>query len=254
MMTSYAKLIGTSNGLVIREDMPAGALRTGVYNMHVSILSADLSKEYASREKRFYILNPELPPEGQLLITEEQRFMTSEWAEHTGGRLQLELDLSNVLATRAERNTLDGLDEDRSKQRYLYRFWTSRDPDPMTHVNERLEEFRKMKARADAFYTGAMLRDGWRTDRGNALLKYGVPTQVIQHIHEVDTKPYDEWFYQNLQGGAYFYFVDVQLMQNHRLVHSTLIGEVRNENWFVQYAKAFSPDPNPTQTLTPSAR
>jgi GWxTD domain-containing protein len=254
VMTSYSKLIGSSNGLVIREDIPAGALQTGVYTLIISALSQDVTAEFATREERFYILNPELPPSGSIMLTEEQQFMNSQWAVLGGEQLQLEIELSDVLASKAEKIILEGLQDDRAKQRYLYRFWQLRDPDPTTAANERLDEFRKMFDRAQGFYSSAVFRDGWRTDRGRTLLKYGVPTQVVQHIQELDTKPYEEWFYQGIQGGVYFYFVDIELMQNHRLVHSTMIGEVRNEKWFDLYAKAFQPDPNPTRSLLPTAR
>jgi len=81
-------------------------------------------------------------------------------------------------------------------------------------------------------------------------LRFGIPTQVEQFVQTIDTKPYEIWFYQGIQGGAHFYFVDWQLLQNHQLVHSTMIGEVRNTNWFNQYARAFSPNPNPESDLT----
>lgn len=254
MMTSYARLLGKSNGLVIREDIPGGALRTGVYTLVVSILSEDMQTELATSQKRFYILNPELPPFGDVLLTEEQRFLTSEWADCTGDRLRTELEVSDLLATPAERITLADLQDNRAKQRYLYRFWQVRDPDPSTPQNERLDEVRKMKDRANGFYTPNTKREGWKTDRGKVLIRLGVPTQVTQHIQDLDTKPYEEWFYQGIQGGVYFYFVDMHLMQDHKLVHSTMLGEIRNENWYNLYAKAFSPNPNPTESLTPSNR
>lgn len=254
VMTSFAKLKGSSDGLVVREDIPAGVLSTGVYTLAVSVVSADRQTVLATTKKRFYILNPELPPENRALHTEEQRFTNSEWSTCTGTQLQEELEMCLVLATGIEKQTLEGLTDDRAKQRFLFRFWLERDPNPETPQNERLDEFRKMKERANAFYTPNSKLPGWRTDRGRVLMKYGVPTQIIQHVQDIDTKPYEEWFYQGMQGGVYFYFVDTNLLQNHRLVHSTMLGEVRNENWFSLYAKAFSPNPNPTESLQPSQR
>lgn len=256
VLNQHAKLLGSGNGLVVSESIPAGALRTGVYTLNVRIFQYPTSGNtpIASRSERFYILNPELPPEGTILLTEEQRFLASEWAVCEGSKLKLELELSDVLATKAEKQTLAGLTDVRAQQRYLYRFWQSRDPDLSTPVNERLDEFRSMLKRAQAFYASPAFKDGWRSDRGRTLLKYGPPTQTTQHIQTIDTKPYEEWFYQGIQGGVYFYFVDVQGQANHKLVHSTMIGEVRNEKWFEIYAKAFEPDPMPTRLLTPTAR
>jgi GWxTD domain-containing protein len=225
-----------------------------VYDLTVSVKSKDLQTTYASRTERFYILNPELPPEGELLLSEDQRFFASEWSQKTGDQLELELELARVIASNAEKTTMEGLESNRAKQRFLFKFWDSRDPDPSTLSNERLDDFRKMYQRAQAFYTSAMVRDGWRTDRGVTLLKYGLPTQIEQFIQTMDTKPYEIWFYQGVQGGAYFYFVDWQVMQNHKLVHCTVIGEVKDDNWFNRWARAFSPDPNPVHQQLPSAR
>jgi len=254
MLTTYRKMLSVDDALLYREDLPAGLLRSGVYTLVVSIKPLDLSRTLSTREERFYVLNPELPPEGQLLLTEDQRFFASEWSVKSGDQLATELELAKVIASNAEKVTMEDLDSDRAKQRFLYKFWMLRDPDPQTEANERLDEFRKMYQRAQAFYASAAVRDGWRTDRGVTLLKYGLPTQVEQFIQTIDTKPYEIWFYQNVQGGAYFYFVDWQLMQNHKLVHSTVIGEVRDEKWFDRWARAFSPSPNPVQDLLPRSR
>jgi GWxTD domain-containing protein len=254
MFTGYLVSAGGNDGIVIREEIPAGALRSGVYTLRIRILTRDLATVYASTEERFFILNPELPPQGRLYLTESEQFQASEWAVTTGDRLELELALSDVLASNAEKAVRAECTDERSKQRYLFRFWKERDPDEKTEANERLDEFRSMYKRAQAFYGNPTFPDGWKSDRGITLLRFGVPTQVTQYIQTIDTKPYEEWFYQGIQGGVYFYFVDWQLQQNHRLVHSTMIGQVREPNWFNIYAKAFEPNPNPLQSLQPNKR
>jgi GWxTD domain-containing protein len=254
MFTTYSKMLGASDGLVFREDIPAGLLRSGVYSLLVTMKSEDLATTYTRTEEKFYILNPDLPPQGQIMLTEELRFLSSEWAVKEDEALAHELELSKVIATKAEKITVEGLNSSRAKQRYLYKFWAIRDPEAETKVNERLEEFREMYQRAQSFYSSAMTRDGWKTDRGITLLRYNRPNQVEQFIQTMNTKPYEIWFYQNIQGGVRFYFVDWQVMQNHKLVHSEMIGEIRDENWFNNYAKAFSPDPTPTESLLPKSR
>lgn len=250
VMTTYGKMIGTSDGLVVREDIPAGAIQSGVYGLQVSILSQDLSTVYSSRTERIYILNPALPPVGSKMSTEEERFLASEWSVKEGEALDHELELAMVLASQGEKITAEGLIETRPKQHFLYRFWLVRDPDATTMANERLDQFRKDYQYAQTFYSSAMMRDGWRTDRGNARLKWGPPTQVEQFIQTMDTRPYEIWFYQNIQGGVRLYFVDWQVMQNHKLVHTTMIGQIRDESWFDRYARAFTPDLHPTNSVT----
>ncbi|MBC8124978.1 MAG: hypothetical protein H7X70_04525, partial [Candidatus Kapabacteria bacterium] len=122
-LTSYIRQTGMSDGLVIREEIPAGALRSGVYTLRVRVMSNDLAVVHETREERFYILNPELPPEGRILLTEDEEFQASEWSVMSGERLAHELELSDVLASEAEKSIRVQCTDDRSKQRYLYRFW-----------------------------------------------------------------------------------------------------------------------------------
>lgn len=253
-LTLYLKKVGGDDGIVVREEIPAFLLRSGVYALRIRMLSLDLATTYESFEERFYILNPELPPEGRLFLTEDEQFMSSEWVVTTGDRLALELDLTNVLASSSEKTIRAECTEERAQQRFLFRFWSTRDTDPSTSANERLDNFRKMYTRAESFYGNPTFRNGWKTDRGMILLRYGIPNQIEQFIQSIDTKPYEIWFYQDIQGGSYFYFVDWQLQQNHRLVHTTMIGNVKEPNWYNLFAKAFSPDPSPVNNLRPNQR
>ncbi|MFN5874943.1 MAG: GWxTD domain-containing protein [Ignavibacteria bacterium] len=252
--TTYIPISATSNLLAVREEFLLENLRTGVYALRIRYLAKDKVKVLDSREERFFILNPAQPPEQQKLITEDEDFQASEWSVTTGDRLKLELELCEVLATKSEIEIKNQCTDERSQQRFLYRFWRSRDTDETTPSNERLDEFRKMYQWAQTYYTSPTYKDGWRSDRGTIMLKYGRPTQIEQFIQNTDTKPYEIWFYQHIQGGAYFYFVDITLQQNLKLVHSTVIGNVNQPNWFNLFAKAYEPNPNPSNKLRPNQR
>ncbi|MFN9956227.1 MAG: hypothetical protein ACK55I_24280, partial [bacterium] len=112
--------------------------------MRIRYLAKDKAKVLDSREERFFILNPAQPPEQQKLITEDEDFQASDWSVTTGDRLKLELELCEVLATKSEIEIKNQCTDERSQQRFLYRFWRSRDTDETTPSNERLDEFRKM--------------------------------------------------------------------------------------------------------------
>lgn len=252
--TTYIPVLGTSNNLAIRQEFQFDNLRTGIYSLRIRFMAKDKSKVLDSREERFYILNPAMPPEQQKLLTEDEDFQASEWAIATGEKLKLELELCEVLASKGEIETKRQCTDERSQQRFLYRFWKIRDTDESTPSNERLDEFRKMFQWAQTYYTSPTYKDGWRSDRGTIMLKYGRPTQIEQFIQNTDTKSYEIWFYQHIQGGAYFYFVDITLQQNLKLVHSTVIGNVNQPNWFNLYAKAYEPNPNPSNKLKPNQR
>lgn len=231
-------------GLVLRKDIPVAFVESGVYTLHVAVQSLDGTTTYSRREERLFILNPAMPPSQQLIMTEDEAFQASEWSTYLGERLERELELSDVLATLAEKELRAGCISDRAKQKYLFRFWYQRDPDRSTDVNERLVDFRRAYEFAQKFYTSPGNPNSWKTDRGRVLLKYGFPTQRQQYIQSIDTYPYEEWFFASLQGGVYFYFVDRYNNSSHVLVHSTLQGEIRDDNWFERWARSHSSDPN----------
>lgn len=249
IVTQYLAGLGSADAVLVTDKIPCYSTASGVYILSARITDKELQRTYATEERRFYILNPEAPPIAEEFVSEDQNFMNSEWSTLISDRLELEMNLAAVIANSGEKSKIESLKDLRAKQRFLYKFWRDRDPDPTTEINERLEDFRNMYKRAQYNMKPATGGEGWSTDRGITLLKYGQPTQVILHNMSIDAKPYEEWFYQSIQGGVYFYFVDTQLNQNHRMVHSTKFGELRDENWFNRWAKAYSPDPNPIRTV-----
>lgn len=242
---SYVPMTDANDGLVFREEFPLIGIASGVYFVRIQLLSKDHQTVYDTKEERFFLLNPDEPPSARRMLSEDEQFQISEWAVITGEQLNLELELSDILATKAEIDVRKACSDERAKQRYLYRFWKIRDPEESTKANERLDQFRSNFKRAQTFYKSPTYPDGWRSDRGITLLKFGVPTQIERFDHNTDAKPYESWFYQDIQGGVYFYFVDTMLQQNYKLVHSTMLGQINQPNWFNLFARAFSPNPNP---------
>ena len=72
---------------------------------------------------------------------------------------------------------------------------------------------------------------GWRTDRGRVYIIYGPPDEVERYPYSENMKPYEIWHYYNLQGGVIFVFGDRTGFGSYELLHSTLVGEIKNEEW-----------------------
>jgi len=83
-------------------------------------------------------------------------------------------------------------------------FWNKRDPTPGTRRNERMEEYYYRIAAANQNY-GAV-REGWKTDRGFVLVRFGEPDHVRRKPHSFDYEPYEIWVYERV--GRQFIFVD----------------------------------------------
>jgi GWxTD domain-containing protein len=104
-------------------------------------------------------------------------------------------------------------------------FWFKHDPDPKTSRNQLMEEYYARVAYADRNFGNYM--EGWKSDRGMVLIKYGPPQNVERHPFDSDSKPYEVWYYyeQNRE----FIFVDESGFGDYRLRYPTtdLWGRVR---------------------------
>lgn len=242
--TTYVPMLDANDGLVMREEFPLIGLPSGVYYVRLQILSKDHKTLHDTKEERFFLLNPDEPPAARRMLTEDEQFQVSEWAVMTGDALNLQMELSDLFASKAEMNVRKSCSDERAKQRYLFRFWKVRDPDETTMANERLDQLRKDFTFVEKFYRTPLVGAGWKTDRGVIRLKYGVPNQIRRSDFVIGQRPYETWFYQDIQGGATFYFVDLMRQENYKLVHSTMIGQVREENWFNLYVVEQGSNPN----------
>lgn len=76
--------------------------------------------------------------------------------------------------------------------------------------------------------------EGFETDRGRVYLKYGQPNSVVVKESSPSEYPYEIWTYDKI--GIYsnrrFVFYNPDLVSNnHRLLHSDMVGELRNPSW-----------------------
>ncbi len=102
----------------------------------------------------------------------------------------------------------------KEKQAFFKRFWKERDPDPATARNELKNEYFKRVNYANREFK-VMGQQGWQTDRGRILIKFGFPDDVERHPFEMGTKPYVIWRYYNLR--KTFLFIDVTGFGDYRL-------------------------------------
>ena len=92
-----------------------------------------------------------------------------------------------------------------SKKEYFNKFWAERDPNPNTTVNELMDEyFGRVNLSNKEFSTFSS--NGWYTDRGRILIKFGQPDDVERHPFELHTNPYVVWRYYALK--KIFVFID----------------------------------------------
>jgi len=110
------------------------------------------------------------------------------------------------------------------QQQFFVRFWAKKDPNPATKINELQEEYFRRVNYANREYS-AFNNDGWRSDRGRILIKFGQPDDIERHPFELNSVPYIIWRYFALR--KTFVFADKTGFGDYRLLPRYMDQEYR---------------------------
>lgn len=225
---------------------PLDALNSGAYYLKATVQYADNDvKDSSSIIKKFFLINPGMPAEIADLYTMDELFLQSEFSTMSEARVDKEFETVKYIASQTEKDTYLQLTTLGAKQKYMFRFWLERDPNPSTKENERLSQHRKAMDYANKNYDSPIHLEGWRSDRGRILLKYGFPTQIDRQYFQLGVRPHEIWYYNDIQGGVIFCFVARDgVANNYKLVHSTALNEIREDNWYKRYAELNNVNPD----------
>jgi GWxTD domain-containing protein len=219
-------------------SVPLDFLPTGVYYLKLDLVDNSIPPvKYDEANKKFYFFNQFLAPQLTANFTEDQLFEMSEFATMNLDKANFEFRKARIIGGSVEINQWEKLKELQGKQRFLYRFWAMRDEDTTTILNEFKAEFDDRVEFANTYFSYGKNKDGWNTDRGRILLKYGNPTQIDRIPQSGTDRPYETWTYDEIQGGVVFNFVDVMGYGNFILVNSNALGEIKNQRWFQDYVQ-----------------
>jgi GWxTD domain-containing protein len=218
------KKIGSS--LVEVDGIPVASLRSGVYNLKLTVNDQSAA---ASTQTRFIVFRPEDFTKPIAGGGDDASIMAYDQQQLDEALDGIKYWLSDGEWRSLETLTLDG------KRRFLINFWAKNDPDPSTSVNEFKQTHEARMKVANERYT-YLKRDGWRTDRGRVFMLHGLPDHIEVHSHDMQTRPYEIWNFDTIEGGVIFVFVDHNNFGDYRLVHSTKSGEISRSTWFEEEA------------------
>lgn len=222
---------------------PIDSLDNGVYKLFIEISHKDIILQ--SQKTKFYILDPEKDFHITDKYVENITFERSPFAMMTEQKVKYEFETMKIILTDYEVEKFELLNTTRAKQRALFEYWKERDTDPQTPVNEYLTEYKSRIEYADKYFSRGDIISGWKTERGRVLLKYGFPTNREVFRAQNGKKAAEEWQYDELYGGSYFFFVDRFGDNSFLLVHTTVPNGVKNFNWFDEFNPAIENDGSP---------
>jgi GWxTD domain-containing protein len=200
---------------------------SSTYVLRCSIIDDADSTAKIYSFKKFYMYNPHIAQDktltGNSLIANEYGLMNED-------DLEREFMIAKYLANKDEISNYSKLTSLDAKRNFMSNFWKNRDDDPNTNQNPAKDKFLRGVAHSNSqFRTGQ--KEGWKTDRGRVWIQYGQPDEIERHPNEGESKPYEIWYYNNLEGGVIFVFVDKSTMGDYILVHSTYRNELSDDTW-----------------------
>jgi len=201
-------------------------LESGWYNILFAVV--DSASEYSVfKFNKFYVLTENKKDLfGQPLVS----FEKSDYFRMEEDDIKKRFEQARYTATKDEINVFKTLDVIDAKRKYVYDFWNRREkssPGLQSEYYGRIDE-----ANAKFGYSGLA---GWKTDMGRVHIVYGPPSQVERFPSDMRTRPYEIWYYYDLEGGTQFIFVDVNGYDDYRLVTSTVRDEIYDPNWKENY-------------------
>jgi GWxTD domain-containing protein len=203
------------NSAVVLRGINVSTLSPGRYTLQVEAQDKE-TEQTVFVTKDFTILGKEVERKEDLDSFEDiEKFKQDVIYIATSG----ELDIFDQL-------TLEG------RKRFIEEFWRRRDPNPATPINEfKIEHYRRISYSNLHFSRTREANDGWNTDMGRIYILYGEPSEIERHPLTAENKSWEQWNHNELEGGAYFIFVDEDGYGVYRLVHSNLKGEVKDSRW-----------------------
>ena len=208
--------------------LPISKYPTDIYNLRIAIL--DSLHDYGmSSTKKFYVYNPSVKvvdtsnavPAG--VMHSAFGIMSAEECDNLFAKCK-------YIATNPEKEQYKKLTTLSGKRQFLFEFWNRRQSYNGSPTSMTYQEFLKRVSESNRKY-GSSLRVGWKTDRGRVLIMYGEPSEIDRYPNQDNTKPYEIWKYNDIEGGVSFIFADLNGFNDYELISSTKRGEIEDNNW-----------------------
>lgn len=219
------------------------ALTSKIYNQKKELVREITREEnvLSARTQTFMKIDSLSLPVGTYLVTVEatkrgetadpavstSRTFTVRWADIPMSITDLSkaVDQLRYIAQPSEYDYLREAETDEERKTRFLDFWNKRDPDTSTPRNELMEEYYQRVDYATKNF-GHFI-EGWKTDMGMVYIRFGPPDNVERHPFDAGNKPFEVWYYYQLE--RQFLFVDDTGFGDYRLRYPTtdLWGRIR---------------------------
>jgi GWxTD domain-containing protein len=208
-------------------------LPTDAYTLVLSLIDS-VNNYGVSSSKKFFVYNPSVEYVDTFQV-KGSSFVTGMFGVMSEEELDDFFEKSMFISSAAEIDKYESLSDEGPKRQFLTEFWDARDNNPDDGKNQELVDYLKRLEISNERFR-AMSKEGWTTDRGRVYLIYGEPSEIDRYPNETETRPYEIWHYNEIEGGVQFVFGDVTGFSEYILLHSTKRGELRDDGWLRRIA------------------
>lgn len=218
----------------IMRKVDISLLPTGKYTLNYTLLTrsmielAEQSYEFDRSNDIDYAFQTET-------IVLDPNFQSSITKDSVAYYLESLIPISRPSEVKNIISTLKSKDEEKQRK-HIQAFWA------LTAPGNSYDAWIKYKLQVqlvERVYSNNF-QEGFETDRGRVYLQYGAPTNIVQKETSPTEYPYEIWQYNKI--GSFsnkrFVFYNPDLVNNaYRLLHSDMIGELKNPGWPQTLAK-----------------
>ncbi|MFO0494488.1 MAG: GWxTD domain-containing protein [Flavobacteriia bacterium] len=138
-------------------------------------------------------------------------------------------EVKNIIATLKLKNK-------ESERKHIQSFWAQTSP---TSAYDSWLKYKGQVQLVEKLYSNNF-QEGFETDRGRVYLQFGAPTNIVARETSPTEYPYEIWQYNKIGkfSNKRFIFYNPDLVNNaYRLLHSDMIGELKNPSWPLALSK-----------------
>jgi GWxTD domain-containing protein len=232
-LTTFQK-IKTADVIPLLRNIDLSQVPSGKFALTFTLFNRSMN-ELCSQTYRFERTN-----NGDLALTSENTildpyFQASISNDSTAYYLESLIPISkpaevkNILSTLKKRNK-------EAERKHIQAFWMQTAP---TNSYDSWIKYKLQVQQVERLYANNF-QEGFETDRGRVYLQYGAPTTIVTRETSPTEYPYEIWQYNKIGkfSNKRFIFYNPDLVNNaYRLLHSDMIGELKNPSWQLSLSK-----------------
>ena len=234
----------TSKILPVLSSFEIDGLPTDSYSLEVSAQYGGTT--VARIIKSFYyensmkITEEETSGQEKKVLDEELLYQSSDINKMADLELNEKIEQANYAVNDETRKSFKKITLSEEKKKAFFSFWRKQDEPGAMPLSSYRRYFQRVEEANKKF--SYQKTPGWKSDRGRVYVTYGPPNFTNAELFNTEAKPYITWEYASLNmrvtsgSKAQFVFLDRLGGGNFYLVHSNVIGEVQEPDWYSREA------------------